>query len=305
MNALLHWLRAYAGAAAQLLREPVASLFNLAALGCAFGLALAAVVWLGQVSLGRTAPVAERFATEVTLILRHSAGEAARGRLEQELRRTEGVRSVRFIGRDAALERLSSELDDPHLLEGLGANPLPDALVATLASELPEARVEALLKRWRGRAEVEEVLADRELVSRLHRIGATMRRLAQGVVGLLLLSGAVVVFNTIRLQLAGREREIELIRLLGAPAAFVRRPFVARGTLLALVGGGLGWLLAELLLRQVAVLVGPLAAAWGLAAPPAGVPPESGLAILGAALVLGWCTAWLGVARHLAAADRR
>ena len=46
------WLRAYWAASQQLLREPVANLFNLLALACAFGLALAAVVWLGEASLG-------------------------------------------------------------------------------------------------------------------------------------------------------------------------------------------------------------------------------------------------------------
>ncbi|MBU3693424.1 MAG: FtsX-like permease family protein [Rhodocyclaceae bacterium] len=305
MNAVVFWIRAYGGALAQLWREPLASLFNLLALACAFGLGLAAVVWLGDASLGRSVPGAGRFAPEVTLVLRGGTGEAARNALERAVRADAGVERVRFVSREAALERLSRDLGEPHLLEGLGGNPLPDALVVTLAADLPAARTDQLLKRWRARGDVDEVLADREMVERMRHVSGTLRLMAQGVVVLLLTSGAVVVFNTIRLQLAGRQQEIELIRLLGASAAFVRRPFVARGTLLALLGAGLGWGLAELLLQRVAGWVGPLATVWGIDTPPASVPPQTGLAVLGIALLLGWITAWLGVRQHLATTDRR
>jgi len=305
MSNLTAWLRAYTSALRQLLSEPVASLFNLLALACAFGLGLAAVVWLGAASLGLDAASGSNLAPQVTLVLRGNVGEVARGAFETALRSETGVQGVRFVGRDAALRRLSKDLGDARLLEGLGENPLPDALVVTLSTEVPADRVDQLLKKWQSRSEVDEVLADREGVERLRRIGYTLRLIAQGVVSLLLASGAVVVFNTIRLQLAGRQQEIELIRLLGAPAAFVRRPFVARGTLLALLGAGLGWVLAEVLIRLVAGWVGPLAAAWGLAAPPVSVPAESGLGFLFMALLIGWSTAWLGVSRHLRAADRR
>ncbi|MEY3974617.1 MAG: hypothetical protein RIS59_978 [Pseudomonadota bacterium] len=299
------WLRAYGNACLQLLREPVASLFNLVALACASGLALAAVVWLGETSLGIGDTEGRNLSPQVTLVLRGNVTEASREALEKTLRSAPGVRDVRFIGRDAALRRLAKDLGDDRLLDGLGKNPLPDALVVTLASGLSEARTNALVTGWRSRVEVEEVLADRELTERLQRIAGTARLLAQAIVALLLVSGAVVVFNTIRLQLAGRQQEIELIRLLGAPAAFVRRPFVARGTLLAFTGAALGWGLAEIMVHLVHGWIGPLTAAWTLPPPPAAVPLPTGLGALLVALLLGWLTAWLGVARHLSATDRR
>lgn len=305
MNIVLQWSRAYFEAVQQWLREPVAVIFNLLALGCAFGLALAAVVWLGEASLGRSGPGQGSFAPEVTLVLRTGTSEATRMALERRLGAEDGVHSVRFVGRDAALSRLAQDLGDKALLDGIGENPLPDALVVRLSVDLPPARSGRLLEQWRKLREVDEVLADHELVERLRRVSGALRLMAQVVVMLLLTSGAVVVFNTIRLQLSGRQQEIELLRLLGAPAAFVQRPFIARGTLLALAAAGLGWGLAEALVRLVAVWVGPLAGAWGLAPPAGTVPLEAGLALLAVACSMGWLTAWLGVSRHLAATDRR
>jgi cell division transport system permease protein len=304
MNSLVQWFRAYLAAVLHLLREPVASLFNLLALASAFGLGLTAVVWLGEASLGR-ASVGERLWPQITLVLRSSTDDAARSRLQRDLKSTDGIRAVRFISRDDALKRLSRGLGDEHLLEGLGSNPLPDVIAVNLASDLPAPRVDALLKSWRGRNEVEQVLADREGVERLRRVGSAARLMAQAVVALLLASGAVVVFNTIRLQLTSRQQEVELFHLLGATASFVRRPFVARGTLLALAGGAVGWGLAEVLVRLVAAWVGPLAAAWGFDTPPAAVPVQSGLTFLGITVLIGWFAAWLGVSRHLIATDRR
>jgi cell division transport system permease protein len=240
-----------------------------------------------------------KFAPRVTLVLRAGTGEAARSALEQGLRAEEGVLGVRFVGREAALARLAHDLGDARLLEGLGENPLPDALVVRLASDLAPRRSERLLQQWRKLREVDEVLADQEMVERLRRVSDTLRLMAQVVVLLLLMSGAVVVFNTIRLQLSGRQQEIELLRLLGAPAGFVRRPFVARGTLLAVAAAGCGWALAEALVRVTAGWLGPLAEAWGLAAPPATVPLQTGIGLLTVAVAMGWLTAWLGVADTL------
>jgi cell division transport system permease protein len=305
MSALLQWGRAYLDAVLQWLREPVATAFNLLALGCAFGLALAALVWLGEASLGRAGPGDGRLAPEVTLILRAGTGESVRTALQRRIEAERGVREVRFIGREAALARLADDLGDRHLLDGLGENPLPDALVVRLVGDLPAARSARLVEQWRDLGPVEQVLADHELVERLRRVGGTLRLMAQAVVVLLLTSGAVVVFNTIRLQLSGRQQEIELLRLLGAPADFVQRPFIARGTLLAVTAAGLGWGLAEGLVRVVAGWAGPLASAWGLATPPLHVPLQAGLTLLGVATTMGWLTARLGVSRHLASTDRR
>ena len=67
MSALAAWFRAYGVAFVLLLREPVATLFNLLALACAFGLGLAAVVWLGEASLGLSGADGRNLAPQVTL----------------------------------------------------------------------------------------------------------------------------------------------------------------------------------------------------------------------------------------------
>jgi cell division transport system permease protein len=305
MSLIRQWWRALANAVRALWQSPVATLFNLAALACAFGLSLCAVVWIGSASVGELASPTTGLSPQITVLLRSGAPAGDDSALARSLSAQSGVSSVRFVGRDRALRQLARDLGDDRLLAGLDVNPLPDALVLTVSPHLEAAALDALITRIKARGEVDEVLADRQFAERVRQIGHAARNLAQGLILLLLTSSAVVVFNTIRLQLADRQHEIELLRLLGASSAFVRRPFVLRGILLGALGAGLGWLLAQAMVVTVSGWLAPLANSWGLPTPPASVPLLDGLGNLMLGVLIGWVTAWLGATRHLLAVDRR
>ena len=66
----------------------------------------------------------------------------------------------------------------------------------------------------------------------------------------------MTVATVVRLGLHARRDEIEIMELVGAPLTFIRGPFVAEG----LLQGGLGALVALLLLRAAFAVVG---AWWG------------------------------------------
>ena len=64
-------------------------------------------------------------------------------------------------------------------------------------------------------------------------------RLLVAILGALLaLALIAVTFNTIRLQVLTQRDEIEVIKLIGATDAFIRRPFLYFG---ALQGAPAGW----------------------------------------------------------------
>jgi cell division transport system permease protein len=68
-----------------------------------------------------------------------------------------------------------------------------------------------------------------------------------GLAAILSLAAALTVASVIRLALAARTDEIEIMKLVGAPLTYIRGPFVAEGV----VQGGVGSLVA-------------LAVLWGL-----------------------------------------
>ena len=102
--------------------------------------------------------------------------------------------SVRLVSRQTALETLKENPAWNEALAALPDNPLPDALVVTLAQSEQFANLaNALADRWKNMPEVESIQLDSEWVRRLEAI---LRFVRTGL-GLLASAVAVVVLATI------------------------------------------------------------------------------------------------------------
>jgi cell division transport system permease protein len=120
---------------------------------------------------------------------------------------------------------------------------------------------------------------------------------------LLGLAVAIVVGNTIRLEINNRSTEIEVTKLVGGTDGFIRRPFLYLGFWYGLAGA----LIAEVLVATGLLLLGPpvraVAALYGSSFALRGLSlTESGVLLAGGAL-LGWVGAGLAAARHLRAIE--
>ena len=122
---------------------------------------------------------------------------------------------------------------------------------------------------------------------------------------LLALAVAIVIGNTIRLEIQNRSAEIEVTKLVGGSDGFVRRPFLYLGLCYGLAGAVLAYLL---ILGTLAILgppVSSLAALYDSRFTLAGLSwRETGVLLAGGAL-LGWLGAGLATARHLRAVEPR
>ena len=130
-----------------------------------------------------------------------------------------------------------------------------------------------------------------------------MRRVLWLIGALLGLSVALVVGNTIRLDILNRKDEIEVMKLVGATDGFARRPFLYGGVWYGL-GGGIGAVLVVAL--AVALLARPLdhlASLYGSRFHLAGLRLGSVVRILAVAVALGWLGSWIAATRHVRAVN--
>jgi cell division transport system permease protein len=119
----------------------------------------------------------------------------------------------------------------------------------------------------------------------------------------LALAVAIVVGNTIRLEINNRSVEIEVTKLVGGTDAFIRRPFLYLGLCYGLGGSIVAVLVVELGLLLLGPPVRSLAALYGSSFSLSGLsPPETGILVAGGAF-LGWAGAGLAAARHLRAIE--
>jgi cell division transport system permease protein len=86
---------------------------------------------------------------------------------------------------------------------------------------------------------VEEVRYGEEWVQKLYRL-RNVAAVSGAALGAAFAAVAIVIIgSTIRMAVLARAREISIMRLVGATAGFVRRPFLIEGFLKGALGGGL------------------------------------------------------------------
>jgi cell division transport system permease protein len=292
---LQHHRLSFSQTLARLARSPFATLLNVLAIGAALALPLA-----GYCLLVNLEPLSRNFSAQPELSV-FLAGDAAKGdaaAVEARLKSAEGVRGVRFVGRDTALAELKRAPGMTDVIATLRQNPLPDAFVVTLAGTDPTLS-DRLEQQFKALPKVAHVQAESAWVKRLGgllRLGRTGVVLLGALLGLALVA---VTFNTIRLQILTQNDEIELCRLVGATRAYVRRPFFYLGSLLGLLGG-----LAALALALAAIAwlnrdLAQLDPLFGSEFQLQFLDPADMAVALASALALGWLGACLSVGKHL------
>jgi cell division transport system permease protein len=303
MHAMRHYFGLHrdnlVGAVKRLAIQPFASILTILVIATA--LALPAGL---RVAVNNADAVSDSWqsAADFTVYLKMDVSEDAAKRTARSIEERADVAGVTLIDRDAALAEFRSESGFGEALDALDGNPLPHTLVVHPASGIAT-DVEALAKAVMQLPETELVQVDTAWVSRLRAMLALATRLVDFATAVLGLAVAIVVGNTIRLEINNRSVEIEVTKLVGGTDAFIRRPFLYLGLCYGLAGAfvalavvGVGLLLLGPPVRAVAALYGSSFSLAGLSL------AESGILLLGGAF-LGWAGAGLAAARHLRAIE--
>ncbi len=134
---------------------------------------------------------------------------------------------------------------------------------------------------------VESVQADFKWLQRLAGLLALGDAFVTVLTVLFSLAVVVVVANTIRLDVANRAHEIEVLHLVGASDGFVRQPFLYLGFWYGLLGALLALLLLSLCMVYLAQPLEALLDAYGNAFDVRGLGARGGLLVLLAGGALG------------------
>jgi len=287
------------GAVARLAGQPFASILTILVIATAFALPAGL-----RVAVNNANAVSDSWqsAADFTVYLKMDVSDDAAKRTARGIEELDDVAGVTLIDRDAALAEFRAQSGFGDALDALDGNPLPHTLVVRPASGLGT-DVQALADAVGKLPETELVQVDTAWVSRLRAMLALASRLVDFATALLSLAVAIVVGNTIRLEINNRSVEIEVTKLVGGTDAFIRRPFLYLGLCYGLAGA----LVALAIVAVGLLLLGPpvrgVAALYGSSFSLAGLSlAESGVMLLGGAL-LGWAGAGLAAARHLRAIE--
>jgi cell division transport system permease protein len=182
-----------------------------------------------------------RSQTKVSVYLKDDVLNRQVGQLELRLRQNPDVKTVVYLSKAAALQKMKKQLGkDNNVFKQLPINPLP----ASLEVKLHDAgQAKAVAATVRGRAGVDSVNYGGKTADRVLRVGATIEAVVGGLILILAIAAVLLIANTIRLSIHSRRREIEVMKLVGATNWFVRLPFIIEGMLCGLVGAAVAILL--------------------------------------------------------------
>jgi cell division transport system permease protein len=163
----------------------------------------------------------------------------------KELEAMDGVEKVEFVSKEAALETLKARWgENGYLLENLPKNPLPESYTVNVKNK--EAANNLAEKAPKIEA-VDDVVYYRDTIEKLSQLSHFVEMGSLIAMAFLIIVSIVIVANTIKLTVFNREKEIGIMKYLGATNWFVRAPFVwggiIVGTVSALIATGLTYLI--------------------------------------------------------------
>ncbi len=161
--------------------------------------------------------------------------------LRAELRTDPAVEAARYISSEEARRRFHETFPALRdLAERIGGNPFPAAFELQLREGYRDREaIDRVLKSYEKAPGVEEVRYDLGWVERLTGIVALVRRGGYGIGAILALAGMITVAAVVRLTVLARREEIEIMKLVGATAAYIRAPFLLGAAIQGLAGGSL------------------------------------------------------------------
>jgi cell division transport system permease protein len=244
--------------------------------------------------------VAERWSRtqHVTIYLRDQARPDAVAQLRLVLESLREVKKVEHVSSEHARQLFAEQTQLSHGVSALPSEAFPASLELELNSGVSAVRVDKLAQRIQQFEVVEEVETYRAFIDQFHKLLDAGRSGAALLAVLVLICVVAVIANTIRLAIANRRREIEVLKLCGATDAFVRSPFLLEGAVQAVLSASLAMLL--LLLGYVAARGQVEASLTSLTGVPmAFLSATSVLAVIGSAALIGGLGSALSLRRYL------
>ena len=171
-----------------------------------------------------------------TLVLNDGVQESEIADLQKSLKATDFVKSVEYIDKETAAQRLKEELGED-FTGFLGYNPLLSSVdVKLLADYANPEKLVILEQKFMDYPQVKEVLFQRDMVNIINENVKKIGIVLVFFSGLLLFIFSALINNTIRISIYSQRFIINTMLLVGATDRFIRVPFVKRSIWFGILG---------------------------------------------------------------------
>ncbi|MCB1937194.1 MAG: permease-like cell division protein FtsX [Nitrosomonas sp.] len=279
----------------RLVSEPVANLLSILVMGIAISLPAGIYTLVENL---HTLSGYTQTAPQISLFMKQDSTRQDMDNIRVRLEENTRVAGYLYVPKDQALYQLQLDNGFDKAVQNLAHNPLPDAFIVD-AENISTDVIEQLLTEMKTWPEIEHVQFDSAWAERLAALLDFGRIFVFILFTMLSIAIVAIMFNTIRLQILTRQKEIEVSKLIGASDSFIRRPFLYFGAIQGFAGGVTAWLIIVYVIQVLNDEIRTIAGLYALDLQLQ--PPDHGdiISLLFFAAWLGWLGARVSVASHL------
>lgn len=166
-----------------------------------------------------------------------------------------GVNNVKYRSKEDALKIMKERWgDNAYLLDNLQSNPLPNSYLVYVDDKASADKVSTEAKEIQG---VSDIKYYQDTVAKLSKITDAVELGSIVIMAFLVVVSIILVANTIKLTIFNRQKEIGIMKYLGATNWFVRAPFVVEGTILGVLSALVSTGILGLIYSRFVSSIGP------------------------------------------------
>jgi cell division transport system permease protein len=190
----------------------------------------------------------------IQIYMKDSNTKEATEKVGVSLNKIKGVEKVDYVTKDQALDTLKERWgDNGYLLENLPENPLPDSYTVYVSDKDAANRVAESAPSIEG---VDDVVYYRDTIEKLSQLSHFIEVGSLIAMGFLIIVSIIIVANTIKLTVFNREKEIGIMKYLGATNWFVKAPFIWGGVIVGVLSSVIATGLTYLIYSKLTGIIG-------------------------------------------------
>lgn len=187
--------------------------------------------------LANATTIAKTFESQVQIavFLDDNLDDGQVAAIQNRIKNLPGIESVTLTTKEQALWDFQESMNTTSLLEDLGGiNPFPDKITIIATDPNLVKDIASQVEKIPG---VENVRYGQGFLEKLLAFTNWLRWIGMAVVAVFALIALLLISLSIKTNVNSREKEIQIMRLVGASNSFVRWPFIIEGLVIGLLGG--------------------------------------------------------------------
>lgn len=194
----------------------------------------------------------------IQVFINNDASQEQMDELGEKIRKLDGVSTIEFVSKEAALNQMKEKFGDKQdLLAGYEENNIfPASYVVNLTDLNKSKEVQDQILTFES---VKKITSKDETVTTLINLANGIKIITGIILILLIIISIFIIANTIKLTVHARRKEISIMKYVGATNGFIRWPFIVEGMIIgifasiisiAIVGGAYSIIADKLLSSQ-------------------------------------------------------